>query len=164
MGKQFFDVFPSLKLDKKSQDLFERAMVEKVSATRSRDLIRVTFICDHLIQKENVFQVEEQIRKQFFANHAVRVKLYERFRLSGQYTPEKLMDVYRDSILLELRNYSPVEYNLFKGSDLAYPSDGVMELTIEDTVPARDKSGELVRILEKILNERCGFQICVSLK
>ena len=104
MGKQFFDVFPSLKLDKKSQDLFERAMVEKVSATRSRDLIRVTFICDHLIQKENVFQVEEQIRKQFFANHAVRVKLYERFRLSGQYTPEKLMDVYRDSILLELRN------------------------------------------------------------
>ena len=108
MAKQFFDVFPNLKLDKKNQDLFEQATVEKVSATKSRDLIRITFRCDHLIQKENVLKVEEQIKKQFFENHSVRVKLYERFKLSDQYTPENLMNIYKDSILLELRNYRPI--------------------------------------------------------
>ena len=162
MGKQFFEVFPSLKLDKKDQALFEGATVEKVSATRSRELIRVTFISDHLIRKEAVFQVEEQIKKQFFSGHSVRVKLYERFHLSGQYTPQKLMDVYRDSILLELKAYSPVEYSLFKKADLSYPLENAVELTLEDTVPARERAGELVRILEKILNERCGFTVNVS--
>ncbi|MGN0376071.1 MAG: exonuclease domain-containing protein, partial [Suilimivivens sp.] len=162
MAKQFFDVFPNLKLDKKNQDLFEQTIVEKVSATKSRDLIRVTFLSEHLIRKENVLKVEEEIKKQFFANHSVRVKLYERFKLSGQYTPEKLMNVYKDSILLELRNYSPVEYNVFKGADLSFPSEQEMELTVEDTVLARSKVDELVRILEKILNERCGFSTRVS--
>ena len=164
MAKQFFDVFPNLKLDKKNQDLFEQVMVEKVSATKSRELIRVTFVCGHLIQKENVLKVEEQIKKQFFENHTVRVKLYEHFRLSSQYTPEKLMGVYKDSILLELRNYSPVEYNIFKSADIAYPSEKEMELTIEDTVLAKSKADELIRILEKILNERCGFQVNVAVK
>lgn len=164
MAKQFFDVFPNLKLDKKNQDLFEQVTVEKVSATKSRELIRVTFICEHLIQKDNVLKVEDEIKKQFFANHSVRVKLYERFKLSEQYNPEKLMNTYKDSILLELRNYSPVEYNIFKGADIAYPSEKEVELTIEDTVLARSKSGELIRILEKILNERCGFQVSVAVK
>ncbi len=34
MEKQFFEVFPTLKLDKKIQDLFEQVRVEKVSATK----------------------------------------------------------------------------------------------------------------------------------
>jgi len=164
MAKQFFDVFPNLKLDKKNQDLFEEVTVEKVSATKSRDLIRVTFLCEHLIPKENVFKVEAQIKKQFFENHRVRVKLYERFKLSGQYTPEKLMMAYRDSILLELRGYSPVEYNVFKGAEISYPALQEIELTVEDTVPARSRADELVRILEKIFNERCGFQVRFRVK
>ena len=49
MATQFFDVFPPLKLDKKIQDLFEQVSVEKVSATKRRDLIRVTILCDYLI-------------------------------------------------------------------------------------------------------------------
>ena len=162
MAKQFFDVFPNLKLDKKNQELFEQVTVEKVSATKSRELIRVTFVSEHLIPKENVLKVEKEIKKQFFEKHTVRIKLYERFRLSEQYTPEKLMDVYRDSILLELKEYSPVEYNIFKGAEIAYPSLQQMELTVEDSVPVKTRIGELVRILEKIFNERCGFQTEIS--
>ena len=66
MAKQFFDVFPSLKLDKKIQDLFEQVMVEKVSATKRGDYVRVTVSCDYLIPKETVFKVESEIKKQFF--------------------------------------------------------------------------------------------------
>ena len=157
MAKQFFDVFPTLKLDKKTKDLFEQVMVEKVSATKSREFIRVTMICDYLIPKETIYRVEAEIKKQFFSAHNVIVKLYEKFHLSGQYTPEKLMNVYRDSILLELKNYSPIEYNLFKGADLTFPQENELCIALEDTVPAKEKEAELSRILEKIFNERCGF-------
>ena len=159
MAKQFFEVFPTLKLDKKVQELFEQVTVEKVSATKSRDFIRVTIGCDYLIPKETIYRVESEIKKQFFSSHQVAVKLYERFHLSEQYTQEKLMNAYKDSILLELKNYSPIEYNLFKGADLAFPDGGQLFLTVEDTVLARSKAEELVRILEKIFNIRCGFHV-----
>ena len=162
MGKQFFEVFPKLKLDQKNQDLFEQTEIEKVTTTKSRELIRVTFLSRHLIQKENVLKVENEIKKQFFQDYTVRVKLYERFQLSGQYTPEKLIELYRDSILLELKNYSPVEYNIFKGADISYPDEREIHLTIDDTVPARSRKDELIRILQKILNERCGFAVHIT--
>ena len=162
MGKQFFEVFPKLKLDQKNQDLFEQTEIEKVTTTKSRELIRVTFLSRHLIQKENVLKVENEIKKQFFQDYTVRVKLYERFQLSGQYTPEKLMELYRDSILLELKNYSPVEYNIFKGADISYPDEREIHLTIDDTVPARSRKDELIRILQRILNERCGFAVHIT--
>ena len=55
MAKQFFEVFPALKLDAKVRDIFEQVTVEKVSATKQRDLIRVTIVSDYLIQKDMVF-------------------------------------------------------------------------------------------------------------
>ncbi|MCM1134528.1 MAG: PolC-type DNA polymerase III [Clostridium sp.] len=159
MAKQFFEVFPSLKLDKKVQDLFEQVQVEKVSATKRRDYVRVTVSSGYLIPKDTVFKVEGEIKKQFFSGCNVRVKLYEHFLLSEQYTPEKLMNIYKDSILMELREHSPVEYHLFKEAELAFSGGGELEITIEDTVLGRSKGAELARILEKIFNERCGFSI-----
>ena len=159
MVKQFFEVFPALKLEQKIQDLFEQVKVEKVSATKSRDYIRVTISSSYLIPKETVYKVETEIKKQLFAYQPVAVKLYERFRLSQQYTPEKLMDAYKESILLELKAYSPVEYHLFKGAEIAFRGTEGLTLTVEDTTPARSKASELSRIIEKIFNERCGFSV-----
>ncbi len=159
MAKQFFEVFPALKLDTKIRGLFEQVSVEKVSTTKAKDFIRVTIASDYLIPKEAVFKVEAEIKKQFFASHQVAVKLYERFHLSSQYTPEKLMDAYRDSILFELKEYSPVDYNLFKGADISFSGTGDLALLIEDSVLARSREAELARILEKIFNQRCGFSV-----
>lgn len=66
MAKQFFDVFPTLKLDKKIKDLFEQVMVEKVSATKSREFIRVTMICDYLISKETIYRWRQKLKNSFF--------------------------------------------------------------------------------------------------
>ena len=46
--------------------------------------------------------MEQEIKNQLFPNANLTVKIYERFELSAQYTPEKLMGVYRDSILAEI--------------------------------------------------------------
>ena len=162
MSKAFFDVFPTLKLDTGLRDLFENVTVEKVTSTKRKDFLRVYIASDHLIHKEDVFRVEREIGKQFFPHMPIVVKFYERFTLSSQYDPEKLMDVYRDSILLELREASPVEYSLFKRADTAFSQDKLL-LTLEDTVFGREKGGELVRILEKIYNERCSIPVQVEL-
>ena len=158
MGKSFFDVFPKLNLNKACHELFEQVTVSKVSATKSRDFIRISIVSDYLIPKETIYKVEKEIKRQFFDKMAVTVKLYENFHLSEQYTPENLMREYEDSILLELREYSPVEYNIFKSSEISYPKENQILITAEDTVLARSKSQELLRILEKIIVERCGLK------
>ncbi len=163
MSKKFFDVFPTLKLDTGIGDLFEQVMVEKVSATKRKDFLRIYISSERLIQKEDVFRVEREIKKQFFPNAAMTIRIYERYHLSSQYNPKKFMNIYRDSILLELREYSPIEYNLFKNADIDYPSEKQVMLTVEDSVLGKGKAEELVRILDKILNERCGFAVEVGI-
>ena len=106
--------------------------------------------------------MEKEIGRQFFPKMPIVVKFYERFRLSGQYDAGKLMDIYGESIRLELQEASPVEYNLFKRADIAFDGSK-MQLTLEDTVPGREKAAELTRILEKIYNERCGIPVQIDI-
>ncbi|MDE6318123.1 MAG: hypothetical protein K2M22_00090, partial [Lachnospiraceae bacterium] len=162
MSKAFFDVFPTLKLDTGLKDLFERVTVEKVTSTKRKDFLRVYIASEHLIAKEDVYRVEREIGRQFFPNMPVTVKFYEHFTLSSQYDPEKLMDAYGESILLELKEASPVQYNLFKRADIAFSGE-TLRLTVEDTLPGHEKSQELARILEKIYNERCGIPVQVAI-
>ena len=157
MAKKFFEVFPTLKLDKNLQELFEQVSVERVSATKRKDFIRIYISCDRLIQKENILLVENRIKTSLFPKAELTVKIYEKYRLSSQYNPEKLMNTYKDSILMELREYDHIEYSTFKNASVTYPDEKRVVLTVEDSVLARSREEDLLRILEKIFNDRCGF-------
>lgn len=157
MTKNFLEVFPTLKLNKTLEDLFGQVGVERVTATKRRDFLRIYITCDWLIQKQDIYEVERQIKRQLFASAPICVKIYEKFRLSAQFNQQKLMESYRESILEELKEYSHIEYAMFKESVITYPAEGRIVLEAEDTVLARSKADELVRILEKIFSERCGL-------
>lgn len=157
--KKFFDVFPTLQPDEKLRSILEQVEVERVSSTKRRDFLRIYIVSDRLIEKESILKTEAAIKKQLFPGYRMVIKIYEKYHLSSQYNPEKLTDIYRDSILLELKEYSPVEYNMFKTADISFPSENKMTLTLEDTVPARSRAEELIRILDKIYNDRCGFTL-----
>lgn len=163
MGKPFFEVFPSLRLNQSIHDIMEQTRVEKVSSTRRRDYLRIYLYSTRLIVKEDIWSAEKEIRDQLFPGAGLIVKIYERFELSAQYNPEKLMAVYRDSILAELKEYSHIEYNAFKTAQITYPEDNKVLMTMEDTVLARSKENELVRVLEKVLVERCGFPVKIQI-
>ena len=155
--KMFFDVFPSLSLEGRVKDLFEQVEVERISSSRKRDILRIYISCSRLIEKSCIWKVEECLKKQLFAGMDILVKIYEKYRLSAQYNIEKFMEAYRDSILLELWEYSPVTCNIFKKAKLTYTDGGGMLLTVADTVPARSREGDLLGILDKICNERCDL-------
>lgn len=103
--------------------------------------------------------MEREIKKQFFPREELQVKLYERFVLSGQYNPQKLMELYRDSILMEIKECDHILYTIFRQADIQFPEEAVMEIILEDSVIAKSKEDELIGILDKVLNERCGFQV-----
>ena len=49
MAKAFFEVFPGLKLEGKQKDLFAQTQVERVTATRAKDFVRVYLESSRLI-------------------------------------------------------------------------------------------------------------------
>ena len=51
---------------------------------------------------------------------------------------------------IELKNYNMLEYNLFKRSQISFPSDEQMDLTLPDSVISREKSEILVEYLQKV--------------
>ncbi len=159
MEKRFFEAFPNLKLSGVQKDLFEQASVEKITVTKRKDILRVYIRSERLMDKEAVYAVEGEIKKQLFPNDNIVIKIYERFILSEQYNPEKLMAVYRESISMELKACEHLLYTVFGQADVRFPQEDVMQLTLEDTVIARSREEELVRILDKVLNERCGFRV-----
>ena len=161
MSKSFFEVFPSLKLERSVHDIMEQTSVERISTTKNRDFLRIYLQSPRLILKNDIWMAERQIKKQFFPQNNLNVKIYERFELSAQYTPQKLLDIYRDSILAELKEYSHIVFHSFKSAEITYPEEGVVLLTMKDNVLTKDMEAELIRILEKILVERCGFLVKV---
>lgn len=162
--KMFLEVFPDLHITDNLRELLNLVEVEKVTSARDRSSIRVYIDSPRLIHKQNIYALEKGIKEQLFPGKKVIIKILEKYRLSGQYTPKKLLDAYRESILMELKNYSILLYNMFRKAVCTFPEDALMRMEIEDNMIARDKAPELSRILEKIFVERCNLplEICTE--
>lgn len=159
MEKDFFDVFPKLEVDEELSELLRMVKVTRVAVNRQKDLLRIYIVSRQWIHKKHIYKLERTIRTQFFANVRIRVKIIEKFLLSAQYTPENLMEVYSPSIRMELKEYSIFLYNMFATAKMEFESEDTLHITFADSVIAREKSPELLRILEKIFCERCGVSL-----
>ena len=159
MAKPFFDVFPQLNIAPQLKELLNLVQVEKVTSSRDRSSLRIYLESPRLIHKSNIYALEKGIKDQLFPGKELTIKIMEKYHLSGQYTPEKLLMVYKDSLLLELKQYSIIEYTIFRKGEISFPEPDLMEMTIEDSMVSKEKAGELKRILEKIFLERCGLPV-----
>ena len=159
MGKRFFDVFPTLQVEKEIADLFEEVEVMKVTTTSLKDRLKIYFVSMHLIPKPYVYHMEQMIKEQLFARTQISIQIVERYQLSEQYTPENLLREYRNSILEELKERSAVEYNMFLNAKCTFENENILCLTLEDTIVARGKQESIVELLEEVFNERCNIPV-----
>ena len=109
MAKLFFDVFPTLEVNGDMKKILSEMEVTKVGMNHDRDHIRIYILGGHLIHKKNIFELERSIENQIFKGKRMTVKIIEKYRLSEQYTARTLLELYKDSILEELKEYSLME-------------------------------------------------------
>ena len=162
MSKTFKEVFPTLQLDNEMWHLLENADVTKIGANHDHNHIRIYLSSNRLIFKKNIWKVEEAIEKQIFQGKDTIVKIIESYQLSEQYTPETLLDVYKESILDELKEFSVLEYNLLRTASMEFDQPNHMILTMDLTIIAKTRTNEIVEFLEKIVCERCGLDLIIQ--
>lgn len=73
------------------QELLTLVSVDRVSMTRDRSSLRVYIISPRLIDKRNIWSLEKEIREQLFPGKQIQIHIFEKYTLSEQYTPEKLL-------------------------------------------------------------------------
>ncbi len=163
MPKMFFDVFPTLDVNAEIKKLLNEMEVTKVSMNHEQTRLRVYLLGTHLIHKKNIYTLEKAIADQIFKGKEMEVKVIEKYQLSGQYNARTLMDIYKDSILEELRNFSLMEYGLLRSAQMEFTDDSHLNLTIENTIIAQTRSHEIMEFLEKIFCERCGVDLHINM-
>ena len=152
--KTFFNVFPTLKVDKDMQILFADVEVKKITTNSSRDFLRVHILSTHLIQKKQIWQMEQRIKEQLFGTTPVEVRIEERYELSEQYTPEALIREYRESIIQELKTVSILAANMFAQAEIRFEEDGIVHLGLIDTIVSEGRRDEILTLLEEIFQHR----------
>ena len=162
MNRDFFDAFPNLNVGDNLREWLEMTTVTKVTSNRERTKLCVHILCDRWIHKKYIYELEKLIKDQLFSGVNIEIKVIEKFRLSRQYTPENLMEVYRSSMLLELKNYDMLLCNMFQTAQVTFSGEMDMHLRLAETVIARQKEEELIAYLEKVFCERCGMNLRVE--
>jgi len=161
MSKQFSEIFPTLDYTMTNNRIFYDAQVVKVSTNGKKDILRIYLQSNRLIEKKLIFHMQEEIKKKLFLTQKMQIKILEKYQLSSQYTPKALMDVYKDSILLELREYNLLLYNVFRNAKIDFSTEEQMTLTLEETIIATECYEELIDLLERIICDRCGMKLII---
>ena len=160
--KKFLNILPDLKLSHEMTELFETVECEKVAASRDHSRIKIYIHSDRLIAHKAIRETERAIRSQMFKDQ-VDVCLVEKYHLSRQYTPARLLEVYTGSLIDELEEEGELSANLFRKAKKTFLEPFVLELKVEENCIAQVKMEKLKHKLEHIFSERFGMPLGIVL-
>ncbi len=161
--KAFFEVFPTLKLNEDLSDIFEQVEVVKVASNVSHDKIRIYIESSRLIEKSAIFSVRDRISENLKTGKKIQIEIVEKYHLSQQYTVENLFELYRDSIVLELNEKSPIVSTMFKKAPAHFDESGRLIVDLEANIISESRMKILKETVEKIFRERFDMPLEVTI-
>ncbi len=160
-NKLFREVFPDVNLGRLN-DLIGQAVVTGVVMTEGEDDELEVFIqSSNLIPREDLDKAEEIMVETLFPNSEVTCIIRETFVLSSQYTLASLTDMYMDSLLLEIKHTSHVDYRILKRGEWIIRDD-MLTILVEDTAIAREHSKRMASFLTYLYESKFGMKVTVD--
>ena len=162
---KFIDVFNKLNMDENLRKLFSDVDVEKITAPSDYSYLVIYIISGHIIDRASIRKMERLIKTSLYPSKKIRIHIKESFRLSAQYNAKNLYDIYKDTILEDVREHDVIEYAILQKSDIYFESDDTMELSIPDDITYRSVADDLAKFLEyEIYKNRCHIDVNIKLK
>lgn len=156
----FFEAFDQLDVKNDIREVFQTVEVKRILMSKSTCSVRIFVESDHILTYQARRKVEYEIRKQVLGDAVRSIRIIESYRLSSQYTPEKIMPMYFESILAELREESILDYNIVKEADFSFTMETV-KLSVEDTFMVKKRIAYIKEKLDEIYHERFSFSVTV---
>lgn len=154
----FTEAFPGLVLSPELTELVDLIMVDRITLNQAKNRMHVYVTACNWIKKQYIYELEDAIASQIFSNAAMEVKVVEHFRLTSSYNLQNFYKVYRPSILLELKEVSPLLHQTFLHVQMRFPDENTVYAAIPDSIISEGRKDELTDFLGKIFCDRAGFK------
>ncbi len=164
MSRSFAEVFPTYQTSEEMRAFLADCEITKVSTNQQRDLIRVYLKSPRLIDKKKIRDLEKDLKKKLFPRMRISIRIIESFVLSAQYTPKKLFDAYKKSILEELKESSSIDYQIMLNTKVAFSEERIMMLRMPDSIMTEQRAGYIVNFLQEVFQKRCGLDVEIRLE
>lgn len=163
-GKKILEVFPGLKLNNDLTDMFEDVVVTRVTSNIEHTKLRVYIESSRLIEKSAIFTVRDEIARSLRTGKRIEIEIVEKYHLSQQYTSENLLELYRESIVLELNSKSPIVSTMFKKAPTRFDEQGNLVIDLESNIVSEARMKVLKDTVESIFKNRFDMPLEVKIK
>ncbi len=154
--KLFKDVFPDVKLGA-LEDLVGQAIVTDVQMLETAKTLEVYIKSKNLISREDLDRVQGYIARTIFSDDEVTCNIWDTYDLSSQYNLATITDMYKDSLLLEVKHTSYVDYRILKRGEWIIRDD-MLTLLVEDTAIAREHTKRMIGFLANLYEVKFGIK------
>ena len=159
-----FEVFDEIRIKPDLENVFRDVDVLKVTTSRSSGKTTVHLKSRRLIEHQDLTEMEQVLYGQFFGRVGQTVILSVEYQLSGQYNPESLWEMHKESIIEEIGKESRMASFLLRNAEVSFDMENTpvkMVLGIEDSFVNRTLASELKAFLESMYEKRFAFQVQV---
>lgn len=156
----FFEAFPDLSVDDKLYDFFSGAQVEKISASKTKMLAFIYVRGDQLIPYRPVKNMEKRLYKQVFYRLGFRPKLEICYPFAGEYSLDRLMESYGDTLREELREMNAIDYMKFCAEPFSV-RENALTLTCDDDFLCHKRSSEIKEFFATRIKRRFDLDVDV---
>ena len=163
-NKNFFEVFPTLKLNSDLTDMFENVTVTRIASNIEHTKLRIYLESSRLIEKSAIFTVRDEIARNLRTGKKISIEIVEKYHLSQQYTLQNLLEIYKDSIVLELNAKSPIVSTMFKKAPTRFDDEGCLVIDLESNIVSEARMKILKDTVESIFRNRFDMPLEVKIK
>ena len=156
------EAFPELQIPEEMEPYLRTARIGRVVFARRANTLYVFLTGRQWIHRKYLERLEQEIARQLFPKCAMQVRIREQFHLSAQYTPERLMEAYRPSILHELKGRDVVLFHLFRTAELSFPEKDRLVISLEQSALAAEREQELLSFLREMYRSRFGMDVALQ--
>ncbi|MBR5360308.1 MAG: hypothetical protein IK123_05390, partial [Lachnospiraceae bacterium] len=136
-SRLFFDVFKTLNVNSELQLMFEKTEVKKVRMSPQGDALTVCILSDHIIPYHMIKKMISAIKNSLFKDTDTEVRILQRYELSNAYNLKTVMDVYKDSVIEEIRDKDHILGSALKQADIDLTDEKTMHIVLADSKTAR---------------------------
>ncbi len=158
-----FDGFTTFKADRELSALFSNVELVRISINKDEGLVNVYLDSPKIIEYPRIATLEEELYKQIFSESFNSLHVEVHFVLSGSYPLSRIIDLYRGSILEELKDTNIFDYYIVSGSDITIDDDRTaIRITTEEKFIAINREQSLKKWFVEMFRKRFDMDVCVE--
>ncbi|MCR5117607.1 MAG: PolC-type DNA polymerase III, partial [Lachnospiraceae bacterium] len=158
MEQAFLDVFNTLSLKESLKTLFEDVYILKMVSVTKKNLVKIFIKSNHIIPRKEKADMERIIKKDLFSGEDIDIKIVETYELPSVYTVTALLNEYKESMLYDLTENSPILKNCFIKIRFEEIDKNTVTVIVPEKSIFKERENEIVDYLKHITTDRFNME------